>query len=225
MPAILEASPYRLTDGGLRDWEVYPYWAGFGYACARVDLRGTGDSDGLIDDEYTPQEQRDVCEIIAWLAAQPWCAGNVGMTGISWTGFNSLQVAALRPPALKAIVTLMSTDDRYADDVHYKGGCVSGLDMLPWGGTMLHFNALPAHPQVVGSEGWTATLAERLEANRDWTGPGWPTSAATTTGNRARSARTTAPSRRRSTRSAAGPTATTTPSCACWPACRGRARA
>ena len=168
VPAILEASPYRLTDGGLRDWEIYPYWAGFGYACARVDLRGTGDSDGLIDDEYTPQEQRDVCEVIAWLAAQPWCSGNVGMTGISWTGFNSLQVAALRPPALKAIITLMSTDDRYADDVHYKGGCVSGLDMLAWGGTMLHFNALPPHPQVVGGEGWRERWLDRLEANRDW---------------------------------------------------------
>jgi len=169
VPAILEASPYRLTDGGQRDWDVYPYWAGHGYACARVDLRGTGDSDGLIADEYTAQEQRDVCEVIAWLSTQPWCSGNVGMTGISWTGFNSLQVAALRPPALKAIVTLMSTDDRYADDVHYKGGCVSGLDMLAWGGTMLHFNALPAHPQVVGTAGWRERWLERLTANFDWT--------------------------------------------------------
>jgi hypothetical protein len=168
VPAILEASPYRLTDGGLRDWEFYGYWAGFGYACVRVDLRGTGDSDGFIDDEYTPQEQRDVCEVIAWLAAQPWCSGAVGMTGLSWTGFNSLQVAALRPPALKAIITCMSTDDRYADDVHYKGGCVSGLDMLPWGGTMLHYQALPPHPQVVGHEGWRARWLERLEHNTDW---------------------------------------------------------
>ncbi|HUK76232.1 MAG TPA: CocE/NonD family hydrolase [Thermoleophilia bacterium] len=169
VPAILEASPYRLTDGGQRDWDIYPYWAGCGYACARVDLRGTGDSEGLIADEYTAQEQRDVCEVIAWLAAQPWCSGNVGMTGISWTGFNSLQVAALRPPALKAVITLMSTDDRYADDVHYKGGCVSGLDMLAWGGTMLHFNALPAHPQVVGTAGWRERWLERLGANFDWT--------------------------------------------------------
>jgi putative CocE/NonD family hydrolase len=168
VPAILEASPYRLTDGGLGDWELYPYWAGCGYACARVDLRGTGDSDGFIDDEYTPQEQRDVCEVIAWLAGQPWCTGAVGMTGLSWTGFNSLQVAARRPPALKAIITLMSTDDRYADDVHYKGGCVSGLDMLPWGGTMLHYDALPSHPQVVGRDGWRERWQERLEANRDW---------------------------------------------------------
>ncbi len=169
VPAILEASPYRLTDGGQRDWEVYPYWAGHGYACARVDLRGTGDSGGLIDDEYTAQEQCDVCEVVAWLAAQPWCSGSVGMTGISWTGFNSLQVAALRPPALKAIVTLMSTDDRYADDVHYKGGCVSGLDMQAWGATMLHYNALPPHPQVVGGDGWRERWLERLRHNADWT--------------------------------------------------------
>ena len=129
---------------------VYAYWAGHGYACVRVDLRGTGDSDGVILDEYTAQEHADVVEVIAWIAAQPWCTGAVGMTGISWAGFNSLQVAALRPPALKAIITLMSTDDRYADDVHYMGGCVSGLDMLPWGASMLHYDALPRHPQVAG---------------------------------------------------------------------------
>lgn len=168
VPAILEASPYRVTDGGLRDWDIYPYWAGFGYACVRVDLRGTGDSDGLIDDEYTPQEQLDICEVVAWLAAQPWSTGRVGMTGISWTGFNSLQVAARRPPALKAIITLMSTDDRYGDDVHYKGGCLSGLDMLPWGSTMFHYQALPPHPQIVGAEGWQERWQERLEHNRDW---------------------------------------------------------
>ncbi len=46
------------------------------------------------------------------------------MIGISWGGFNALQVAARKPPALKAIVTLCSTDDRYEDDIHYKGGCL-----------------------------------------------------------------------------------------------------
>ena len=170
MPAILEASPYRLTDGGARDWAAYPYLAGHGYACVRLDLRGTGDSDGVILDEYTAQEHADVCEAIAWIAAQPWCTGAVGMTGISWTGFNSLQVAALRPPALKAIITLMSTDDRYADDVHYTGGCVSGLDMLPWGASMLHYDALPRHPQVTGQERdeWRRDWLARLEANADW---------------------------------------------------------
>ena len=117
--------PYRRRDGTVfRDMDMHPYLAGHGVAACRVDIRGAGDSDGILRDEYLPQEQDDACEIIAALAKQGWCNGNVGMTGISWGGFNSLQVAARRPPALKAIITLCSTDDRYADDVHYMGGCL-----------------------------------------------------------------------------------------------------
>ncbi len=56
--------------------------------------------------------------IIAWLAEQLWCSGAVGIIDISWGGFNGLQIAAHRPSALKAIVTIGSTDDRYATDVH-----------------------------------------------------------------------------------------------------------
>ena len=105
-----------------RDSLTHPYFAGNGYASIRVDMRGNGDSEGLMEDEYSEQELDDACNVIAWAAAQPWCNGNVGMMGISWGGFNSLQVAAKQPPALKAIITLCSTDDRYADDIHYKGG-------------------------------------------------------------------------------------------------------
>ena len=95
MPAILEYLPYRQRDGTvLRDRQMHPYFAGHGYAAVRVDMRGTGDSDGLLRDEYLPQEQDDAVEVIAWLAAQPWCSGTVGMMGISWGGFNALQVAA-----------------------------------------------------------------------------------------------------------------------------------
>ena len=123
VPAILEYLPYRKRDGTYeRDSLTHPYLAGHGYAGVRVDIRGSGELDGLLSDEYAQQEQDDALEIIAWLAAQPWCSGAVGMMGISWGGFNGLQVAARRPPALKAIVTICSTDDRYADDVHYMGG-------------------------------------------------------------------------------------------------------
>jgi predicted acyl esterase len=123
VPAILEYLPYRKRDGTYeRDALTYPWLAGHGYAGVRVDIRGSGESDGLLSDEYAQQEQDDAIEIIAWLANQPWCSGAVGMMGISWGGFNGLQVAARRPPALKAIVTICSTDDRYADDVHYMGG-------------------------------------------------------------------------------------------------------
>ena len=85
-----------------------------------------------MDDEYAPQELNDGKDLIAWIAAQPWCTGKVGMIGSSWGGLNSLQIAALRPPALAAIVTNCSTDDRYADDMHYMGGCVLN-DTLDWG--------------------------------------------------------------------------------------------
>ena len=168
VPAILEAIPYRLSDAmAPRDALIHPYWAQHGYACVRLDLRGSGESDGLLADEYEPQEQRDLVEVIRWLSGQPWCTGDVGMTGISWGGFNSLQLAALRPPGLKAIVTLMSTDDRYADDVHYKGGCVLATDMLHWSTSMLHEQAKPPHEVAVG-EGWRELWRRRLEANRPW---------------------------------------------------------
>jgi uncharacterized protein len=163
VPAILEYIPYRKTDGtAARDALIHPYFAGHGYAAVRVDLRGSGDSDGVLLDEYLPQEQEDALEVLAWLAEQPWCTGSIGMIGKSWGGFNSLQVAALRPPELKAIVTVCSTDDRYADDVHYLGGCVLGSKMLPWASTMLGLNALPPDPDVVG-ERWREVWLDRLE--------------------------------------------------------------
>ena len=91
MPAILEYLPYRKRDGTYeRDALTHPYLAGHGYAGVRVDIRGSGESDGLLFDEYSQQEQDDALEVIAWLAAQPWCSGAVGMMGISWGGFNAL---------------------------------------------------------------------------------------------------------------------------------------
>ena len=128
----------------------------------RVDMRGTGDSDGVMLDEYAKQEQDDALAVIAWLAAQPWCTGSVGMIGISWGGFNGLQVAARRPPALKAIITLCSTDDRYADDIHYKGGCLLN-ENLGWAATMFAYSSRPPDPVLVG-ERWRAMWLERLAA-------------------------------------------------------------
>ena len=90
-----------------------------------------GDSDGLVEDEYVQREQDDGVEVIAWLAAQPWSSGAVGMIGISWGGFNGLQIAARRPPALKAVISLCSTVDRYHGDVHYTGGCLNE-ENLEW---------------------------------------------------------------------------------------------
>ena len=163
VPAILEYLPYRKDDGTvIRDRVIHEYFAGHGYASIRVDMRGSGDSDGLLLDEYLPQEQLDALEVIAWISSQPWCSGNVGMMGISWGGFNSLQVAARRPPALKAIITVCSTDDRYTDDCHYMGGCVLGSDMLNWASVMFAYNSLPPDPAMVG-ERWREMWFNRLE--------------------------------------------------------------
>ncbi|MBM3546874.1 MAG: CocE/NonD family hydrolase [Alphaproteobacteria bacterium] len=167
VPAILEYLPYRRRDGtAVRDSLMHPYVAGHGYACVRVDQRGSGDSDGVLVDEYLKQELDDGVEIIAWLAKQPWCSGNVGMIGNSWGGFNGLQIAALQPPALKAIITSCSTDDRYADDVHYMGGCVIN-DNLRWASTMFSHNARPPDPTVVG-ERWREMWMDRLENSGLW---------------------------------------------------------
>ena len=95
VPAILEYLPYRRQDGTAdRDATTHPYFAGHGYASVRVDMRGSGDSEGVLLGEYLKQEQDDGIEIINWITQQKWCSGNVGMIGISWGGFNGLQIAA-----------------------------------------------------------------------------------------------------------------------------------
>lgn len=162
VPAILEFLPYRKRDGTTaRDNLTHPYIAGHGYACLRVDMRGNGDSEGLMEDEYSVQELNDACAVIEWIAAQPWSTGKVGMMGISWGGFNSLQVAALQPEALKAIITLCSTDDRYADDIHYKGGLLLN-ENLGWGATMLAYSSRSPDPALVGDK-WRSMWLDRLD--------------------------------------------------------------
>ena len=161
VPAILEFLPYRKRDGTTaRDALTHPYFAQRGYACARVDMRGNGDSYGLMEDEYSQQELDDAVEVIQHLAAQPWCNGSVGMMGISWGGFNSLQVAAMIPPELKAIITLCTTVDRYADDIHYKGGCLLN-ENLGWGATMWSYSSRAPDPAL--REDWREMWLNRLE--------------------------------------------------------------
>ncbi|GAA0842474.1 CocE/NonD family hydrolase [Marinobacter szutsaonensis] len=167
VPAILEYIPYRRRDGSrLRDEANHPYFAGHGYACIRVDIRGSGDSEGVLTDEYLQQELDDGVAILAWLEEQPWCNGRVGMIGISWGGFNGLQIAALQPPQLKAVVSVCSTDDRYADDVHYMGGCLLG-DNLSWASVMFAYNSLPPDPDIVGDR-WRDMWFQRLEGSGLW---------------------------------------------------------
>ncbi|MFE9816788.1 CocE/NonD family hydrolase [Streptomyces sp. NPDC005773] len=167
VPAILEAIPYRKNDlTSTRDAIHHPYIAGHGYACVRVDLRGTGESEGVLRDEYLEREQLDAEEVLAWLAAQSWCDGSTGMMGISWGAFSALQVAARQPPSLGAIVIASFTDDRYADDMHYVGGAMLS-DNLAEAGTMFAYATCPPDPDVVG-ECWRDMWRRRLEAARPW---------------------------------------------------------
>jgi uncharacterized protein len=167
VPALLEYIPYRKRDfTRARDAINHPYLAGHGYACLRIDLRGSGDSDGVLRDQYLEQEQNDGVAAIAWAAAQPWCNGSVGMFGISWGGFNALQIAARRPPALQAIVAACATDDLYADNMHYMGGCLLA-DNLSEATTMFAYNSCPPDPAVVG-ERWRELWFARLAGSGLW---------------------------------------------------------
>ncbi|UGT59806.1 CocE/NonD family hydrolase [Nocardia asteroides] len=167
LPAVFEYIPYRKRDlTRARDALNHPYLAGHGYVAVRVDLRGSGDSDGVLADEYLRAEHDDACDVIAWLAEQPWCDGNVGMMGISWGGFNSLQVAARRPPALKAIVSASATEDLYVDNMHYMGGCLLS-DNLSEATVMFAFNSLPPDPAIVGDR-WRDMWHERLAGSGLW---------------------------------------------------------
>ena len=167
VPAIMEYIPYRKRDGMRgRDEPMHGYFAGHGYAVVRVDMRGAGESDGLLRDEYLQQEQDDAVESIDWISRQPWCDGNVGMMGKSWGGFNSLQVAALRPPALRAIICVGFTDDRFNQDIHYKGGCLLN-DNFWWGNIMLAYQSR-AIDSDIKPETWKEETLKRLDEMPLW---------------------------------------------------------
>lgn len=162
VPLVLEWIPYRQSDNtAVGDSMIHGYFAAHGIAAMRIDLRGSGNSQGLLRDEYLLQEQDDAVEVIAWIAGQSWSNGNVGMIGISWGGFAALQIAARRPPALKAIVTCCSTDDRYADDVHFMGGALL-TDGLQWGSGLFTQLGRPLDPVYAG-DSWRDQWLARLE--------------------------------------------------------------
>ncbi|MDQ1603137.1 MAG: uncharacterized protein QOE01_982 [Actinomycetota bacterium] len=168
VPCVLEALPYRKDDLTATYRPEYVRLRDeHGYAVARLDLRGTGSSDGLAVDEYPAQEQRDLVEVIAWLAEQSWCSGAVGMYGTSYSGFNSLQVACERAPALKATIAIYATDDRYTDDVHHMGGAYRLLDLVDYPTYMVAMNALPPVPSLVG-EGWQDMWRDRVDGMTPW---------------------------------------------------------
>ena len=168
VPAILEMIPYG-KDNWRRNADIArgTYFAERGYALCRVDVRGTGSSGGIALDEYTEAETLDGYDAVEWLAAQPWCDGAVGMWGISYGAFTSIQVAKLRPPHLKAIVPVQGTDDRYRTDVHYIGGCVTVSELSQYAVSQVAMNAMPPDPAFWGPD-WRARWLARLEATPPW---------------------------------------------------------
>lgn len=166
VPVLLEALPYRKDDMLERD--AYERFATeYGFAVCRVDVRGTGSSGGAATDEYPVEELDDLNTVIEWLAAQPWSNGSVGMFGWSYSGFNSLQLAATRPAALKAIVPVYSSDDRYNDDVHNMGGALRLLDLVDYPSYMIAMNAMPPVPSLWSGD-WRAEWRNRVETNEPW---------------------------------------------------------
>ena len=194
-PAILEMIPYG-KDNWRRNADVGrgEYFARRGYALCRLDVRGTGSSGGVALDEYHEQETRDGYDAVEWLASREWCDGNVGMWGISYGGFTSIQVAKLRPPHLRAIVPVMATDDRYTTDVHYVGGCVTASELSQYAVSQVAMNAMPPDIEFRGG-GWLAEWQARLEATRRGCSNGCAASATARTGDRAPSPPTTRRSR------------------------------
>src|SRR3954467_8689585 len=167
-PCLLEALPYRKDDLTASYAETYRRLRDdAGYAVCRLDLRGTGSSAGHADDEYPVQEQADLVAVVAWIAEQPWCDGNVGMWGTSYSGFNALQVACERPPALKAVCAIYASDDRWTDDVHWRGGALRMVDLVDYNHYMTPMCMLPPVPAVWG-DGWEEEWHRRLETVEPW---------------------------------------------------------
>jgi putative CocE/NonD family hydrolase len=175
LPAIIDFNPYRRRDGMLYvDSMMYPWFSFNEYLCFRVDLHGSGDSEGTMSDEYTEEELSSCVQIIEQVAKLPFCDGNVGMMGKSWSAINSLVVAARddRPSALKAIVFCCGTDDRFDDDVHYMGGAQM-YDQPSWAASMWGWLPMPPDPAIVGDR-WKEMWRERVRSLNFWFDP-WVT--------------------------------------------------
>lgn len=162
-PAIVEFIPYRKRDMvRVRDERNHPFFAAHGYVCLRVDMRGSGDSEGHMPDMYSIDELADARHLIEWIASQPWCTGRIGMFGTSWGGTASLQAAISAPAPLKAIIANCATTNRFEDDIHWMGGALL-TDSLEWGATLPAILAAPPDAATVG-EGWFKIWQKRLQA-------------------------------------------------------------
>jgi hypothetical protein len=170
-PAIMEYNPYRRLRKPLPDYRdeyppAVPYLAAHGYAIVQFDVRGTGNSGGWTADIYNDEERQDAYDMVGWIAAQPWCSGNVGMIGKSYSAVVQWQVAVQNPPALKAIIVRSANDDVYTEWV-YPGGCLRPYMFDSYSANMNTWNFAPPDPDVVGEQ-WEALWRVRLGKNAPW---------------------------------------------------------
>ena len=141
-PVLVTVVPYR-KDLGTGYEPSLTWFAEQGYAAVLVEQRGIGSSDGLPRAKYDDAEAEDAVRAIEWAAAQPWSNGRVGMWGMSYGGHMTLRAAAMRPPALKAIIPMMCTLDSGRDIAHPAGVRGDFLPVALWGGSMLAQQLLP----------------------------------------------------------------------------------
>ena len=184
-PVLLSYLPYRKDDGEAQsDYGIFSYFARRGFVGAAVDIRGFGESSGTPPDrEYSAQEQADGEQVIAWLARQSWSNGKVGMLGISWGGFNSIQMAMRNPPALKAIVAVDATERLFKEDVHYMDGIFHVdefelyMDLSEGISGAPGFSLAPAvvNPRM-SSKPWSLTYLEHQRDGAFWHRPERPLS-------------------------------------------------
>lgn len=168
LPVVMEYTPYRKDEVNIMARRYFTVLPENDYIVARVDVRGTGASEGISLDEYVAQEQEDGYDAIEWLSAQPWCDGHVNMMGISYGGFSALQVATTAPPHLTSIIPVDFTDDRYTDECHYRGGLLRlYYDLAYYGGFMVAWNALPPDPEASGSE-WARKWEQHMAHNEPY---------------------------------------------------------
>ncbi len=167
-PVVVEYSPYHKDEVNAGRARHYSYFPRHGYIIARVDVRGSGGSEGVNTDEYMQLEQEDGYDMIEWIAQQPWCTGHVNMYGISYAGFSSLQVAAHAPPHLTSIIPFAFSDDRYKDECHYRGGLLRlYYDLCYYGNFMIVFNAMPPVAEWSGGE-WAKLWEHHLKHNEPY---------------------------------------------------------
>jgi predicted acyl esterase len=148
-------------ERGFMETGDFNFYVRRGYALVIVNITGTHKSGGIFGN-IDPQSIRDVYEAVEWAARQPWCDGNVGMTGVSHFSRVSKRVAALNPPHLRAIFSSYGWTDMYRD-LYYHGGIFNHGFMSHWVSSNGPFfrtrNTLKEH---WGEERYAKTIAAAL---------------------------------------------------------------